>query len=116
MVLICKCYGIFGLCEYKICWKVLVLFGVVGNYFCDKYFIGDFVMFNQSSIEFMVVKGKFLIKFLCDDFVFLEEFLDYCICNFKIGLLGIVGRNCEMIILGNGNCVFLCCECEYKMV
>ena len=116
MVLICKCHGISGSCEYKTCWKTIASFSVVGSYLRDKYHTGVFVTVNQSSNELVVAKGNSSIRPPRDNLVFLEESPDYCVRNSDTGSLGTVGRVCETATLGNGNCGILCCGRGFKTI
>ena len=116
MVLMCKCHGVSGSCEYKTCWKALAPFGVVGSYLRDKYLTSVLVTVNQSTTDLTVAKGKSSIKPSGDDLVFLEESPDYCVRYSKTGSLGTAGRVCETTTLDNGNCAILCCERGFKTI
>ena len=119
MVLICKCHGISGSCEYKTCWKGIAPFGAVGSYLRDKYHAGVLVTVNHSSSdssELVVAKGKSSIKPPRDDLVFLDVSPDYCVRDSNTGSLGTAGRVCETTTLGNGNCRLLCCERGFNTI
>lgn len=50
------------------------------------------------------------------DFVYLEEFLDFCESNFEVGLFGIKGRQCVKDGYGLDGCNLMCCGCGYYII
>lgn len=62
----------------------MVDFRKTGDYFWRKYNGVIQVVMNQDGIGFIVVNKKFK-KLIKNDFVYFENFLDYCIRDRDVG-------------------------------
>ena len=113
-ILVCKCHGISGSCEYKTCFKTMAPFDVVGAYLRDKYHNVVKVTVDQSGDDLVSADGKNRLKPRRDDLVFLEKSPDYCVPNSDTGSLGTTGRACNKTTSGRGSCGILCCGRGYN--
>ena len=116
----CRCNGVSGSCQVKVCSRKLSSFEQVGALLKEKY---D----SATRVQVAQVKGrrrardhkiKPVKQFIKDitpaDLVFYENSPDFCDYNLRASSLGTRGRPCNSSSLGIDGCKLLCCGRGWK--
>ncbi|VVC24564.1 Wnt,Wnt protein, conserved site [Cinara cedri] len=107
----CKCHGMSGSCNVKTCWRGLPnKFITVGVKLLKLY--------NKSpespvKVGMVQVIQSGIPKHTENSLVYITESSDYCNYDPRVGSYGTVGRKCNTTIIGNENCLTMCCGRGY---
>uniref|UniRef100_T1IJF2 Protein Wnt n=1 Tax=Strigamia maritima TaxID=126957 RepID=T1IJF2_STRMM len=110
----CRCHGVSGSCELKTCWKTMPSFSEVGDSLKHKYESAVQVMPKSRKNLRPKDKVKRKVPLLKDDLVHIHKSPNYCLRDFKKGILGTTGRYCNRTSNGPHSCDLLCCGRGYN--
>ncbi|XP_054164169.1 protein Wnt-16-like [Oppia nitens] len=114
MELKCRCHGVSGSCELKTCWRTLPPFSQVGHVLKQKY--ESSVQISPKARKRLRPKGKVKRKVPVskEDLVHIHKSPNFCIQDYKKGILGTTGRQCNKTSTGPESCNLLCCGRGYN--
>ncbi|NP_001310769.1 protein Wnt-16-like precursor [Parasteatoda tepidariorum] len=114
MELKCRCHGVSGSCELKTCWNKLPSFEQVGHFLKSKY--DNSIQVSLKAKRRLRRRGKVKRKVPVqkEDLVHIHRSPNYCIEDFKRGILGTSGRRCNRTAKGPQSCNLLCCGRGYN--
>ena len=78
MTTVCKCHGVSGACNVKVCWRKLPSFRLVGDHLREKLDGAVRMRYRREQKLRPVQGGRKASK---RDLVFLKESPDYCVRN-----------------------------------
>lgn len=114
---VCKCHGVSGSCNMKVCWKRLPTFRRFGELLLNKYEGATQV----NVLERKRNKSKRIKTIIPDlkkptktDLVFLDASADFCQENINYSIMGTKGRSCNPTSYGIDGCGILCCGRGYQ--
>ena len=116
MEIICKCLGVSGSCQTKICFRRLSEFKKVATYLRKRYEKTIQVVNKKSkSRKKRVLKPKRGRRYTTRDLISLVNSPKYCVKNIRKGSYGTKGRICDpKKRRGKGSCQYLCCDRGYR--
>jgi len=118
----CRCNGVSGSCQVKVCSRKLSSFDRVGALLKEKYDTAPRVQVAQvkgrrSPRDHKIKPVKQFIKGLTSgDLVYYEKSPDFCAYDLSVSALGTRGRQCNNSSLGIDGCPLLCCRRGFKMI
>ncbi|CAH0772084.1 unnamed protein product [Bemisia tabaci] len=121
---ICKCHGMSGSCNVRVCWRKLPTFRAIGDVLMQRYEGASYVRVverRQKDEEKRKKRGKKLRAANPifkqpnrTELVFLDPSPDYCERNETLGILGTHGRQCVQGSPRVDGCSILCCGRGYQ--
>ncbi len=115
MRLQCKCHGVSGACELRICWRAMPKFRDVGELLMEKFNGATEVKLQRRNYRKALVPMDPLFKHQTNlDLVYLKRSPDFCSPNPGSGTPGTTGRECNKTSVGIDGCDLLCCHRGYK--
>lgn len=120
MEIICKCLGVSGSCQTKICFRRLSDFVKVAKHLRKRYEKSILVV-NKNKKD-KANRNKRILKpkrgrqrYSTRDLIALINSPKYCVKNIRKGSYGTKGRICNpKKRRGKGSCKYLCCDRGYR--
>lgn len=121
----CKCHGVSGSCEFKICWRSLYPFSQIAQQLKEYYdesievhlqprLSDSKLRFVPRNLPFDTDQETISTKFK-NDLIFYRSSPNYCERNLSSGSLGTIGRVCNRSSRAIDGCDLLCCDRGYKI-
>ncbi|XP_071053379.1 protein Wnt-4-like isoform X2 [Onthophagus taurus] len=110
----CKCHGMSGSCNMRVCWRRLPPFREVGEVLYQKYEGASHVKFVERRRKKLKAVSADLKKPSKADLVYLDDSPDYCEKNETLSILGTRGRLCNRTSADMDGCRLLCCGRGYQ--
>ncbi|XKL64244.1 hypothetical protein PGB90_004330 [Kerria lacca] len=115
---VCKCHGMSGSCNARVCWRKLPSFRDVGDTLSARYegaILVKMVEKKKKHAKKLRAAGKDMKQPNRTELVFLEDSPNYCERNETFGIMGTRGRLCNQGSLGVDGCPLLCCGRGYQI-
>ncbi|XP_031567667.1 protein Wnt-4-like [Actinia tenebrosa] len=118
MEIICKCLGVSGSCQTKICFRRLSEFRKVATHLRKKYektilVANKKVKSNRNKRIMKLKMGQ--QRYSTKDLISLVNSPKYCVKNLRKGSYGTRGRICNpKKRRGKGSCKYICCNRGYR--
>jgi hypothetical protein len=118
MEIICKCLGVSGSCQTKVCFRRLGEFRKVGLFLRKRYdrtvlVVNKKAKSNRKKRILRPKKGR--KHYTTRDLISLVTSPKYCVRNMRKGSYGTKGRMCDpKKRRGKGSCKYICCERGHK--
>nr|XP_039264427.1 protein Wnt-5-like isoform X2 [Styela clava] len=108
---ICECHGLKDSCDLKTCWKQVRDFRVVADELKKAY---DRAIEVEQLKNGELVARRLMRKPTDSELIYLQASPNYCERNAERGILGTVGRECDVRTIGMHDCNIMCCGRGYK--
>lgn len=115
LIKLCKCHGLSGSCNLKICWRKMAHFRKTGKALREKF---------ESAAQVKVVRRRRHLKLKPrngryrraskNSLVYLRKSPDFCTKNKRLGIVGTSGRRCNASSWGQDSCRVMCCGRGWK--
>eukprot|EP00795_Rhopilema_esculentum_P013253 gene13253-4084_t len=118
----CRCNGVSGSCQVKVCSRKLSSFDQVGALLKEKYDTAPRVQVAQVKARRRIRDHKikpvkqFIKDITSGDLVYYEDSPDFCHYDLSTSSLGTRGRQCNNASLGIDGCDLLCCSRGWKVI
>ena len=109
----CKCHGISGACTFQTCYTELPDFSVIGDKLKQQYDAACQVESNGRTGEQFAWRSQCGRSIGNSDFIYEKNLpSNLCTPDPYIGVLGVVGRVCDIHSSGPNSCQNLCSRCN----
>ncbi|CAF1362058.1 unnamed protein product, partial [Rotaria sordida] len=120
----CKCHGVSGSCEFKICWRSLHSFTQIAKQLKEYYDDAIEVRLQRSlfdkklrfiprNLPFHIDKQTISTTYK-NDLIYYKSSPNYCEKNLLLGSFGTLGRICNRSSRAIDGCDLLCCNRGYQ--
>lgn len=110
----CKCHGVTGSCTLKTCWKELGPFENVGSMLKQIYRNAAQVSYVNNKLQERENRQLRTVSEKEKKLVYLDSSPDYCVRNYTVGSLGMLGRICRGDEVSTNQCKSLCNSCGLR--
>ena len=109
MEVFCRCHGVSGSCETKICFRRLSDFKNVATSLKKKYDDVINVVSQTKGQNKQMLRPRRGKRYTPRDLIALDPSPNYCKKSESRGTLGTSGRKCNHETTGKGSCAYMCC-------
>lgn len=114
MEIICRCHGVSGSCETKMCFRRLSDFKNVATVLKKRYDNVINVVSRSKGQNKQMLRPKRGKRYTPRDLIALDPSPNFCKKSESRGTLGTLERKCNPETTGKGSCAYMCCGRGHK--